>query len=443
MPILLKPYVDWGTDLMDKLKLKWKIFIFLIGFCFLLLTILWLFQTVFLRDMYKFIRRMEIEKAISLVGKNINSPALNDILIELERSKQITVKATKDFRPPAPPVPGRHGKKPETLTRVHEYILDDGSKISLTFYATITPVESTVSTLRMQLVLITAIMIILAILLAVIISKHIAKPIEKINQSAKVLAKGNYNTSFNGKGYLEIKELSDTLNTAATELSKVDRLRKELLANVSHDLRTPLAFIYSYAEMMHDFPDEVTPEHSQIIMDEAQRLTSLVNDMLDISVLEAGASRLNKKNYNFTESLRNTIARMNELVKKEGYRLNFEYNEDIYVFADEVKLTQAVYNLLLNAITHSGDDKLVLVRQIIKGNTVRIEVIDHGEGINESDLPYIWERYYKLDKKHKRPIMGTGLGLSIVKKIIDMHNGSYGVESEEGKGSIFWFEIEF
>jgi len=285
-------------------------------------------------------------------------------------------------------------------------------------------------------------MVLLATMLAIIISKHKSKPIEKINQSAKALATGNYETKFRGNGYLEIKELSDTLNTAATELSKVDRLRCELIANVPHDLRTPLALIYSYAEMMHDFPDEVTPEQSQIIMDETKRLTSLVNDMLDISLLEAGVSKLNKTNYNLTESLRKTINRMNELVKNEGYKLDFVYSEDVHVFADEVKITQVFYNLLLNAITHSNDDKTVIVRQIIKEDTVKIEVIDHGEGIRQSDLPYIWERYYKVDKSHKRPIMGAGLGLSIVKKVIEMHNGKYGVESEEGKGSVFWFQLQ-
>ncbi|HHY43161.1 MAG TPA: HAMP domain-containing histidine kinase [Thermoanaerobacterales bacterium] len=427
---------------MDKLKLQWKIFIFLLGFCVLLLAILWTFQTVLLSDMYKFVRKVEIEKAISLVGKNINSPELESILFELKMAKEITVKPTQDFAPPVPPAPGRYTHRPEAITKVHEYILDDGSKISLTFYAMITPVDSTVSTLRIQLIIITGIMVILAIMLAIIISKRISNPIEQINQSAKALAMGNYETEFHGTGYLEIKELSDTLNTAAKELSKVDRLRRELIANISHDLRTPLSFIYSYAEMMHDFPNEVTPEQSQIIMDETKRLTSLVNDMLDISLLEAGVSKLNKTNYNLTESLRKTIDRMNELVKNEGYKLDFEYSEDIYIFADEVKITQVFYNLLLNAITHSGDDKTVIVRQSVRENSVRIEVIDHGEGIDQSDLPYIWERYYKVDKKHKRPIMGTGLGLSIVKKIIEMHGGKYGVESEEGKGSVFSFQIE-
>ena len=427
---------------MDKLKLKWKIFIFLLGFCVLLLAILWIFQTVFLSDMYKFVRKVEIEQAISLVEKNINSPDLSTILFELETAKGITVRPTLDFVPPAPVELNRHGRRPETITKVHEYILDGGNKISLTFYAMITPVDSTVSTLQIQLIIITGMMVLLATMLAALISKSISNPIEQINKSAKVLAAGNYDTQFHGKGYLEIKELSDTLNTAAKELSKVDRLRRELIANTSHDLRTPLALIYSYAEMMHDFPSEVTPEQSQVIMDETKRLTSLVNDMLDISILEAGGSKLNKTNYNLTDSLRKTINRMNELVKYEGYKIDFEYSKDVYILADEVKITQAFYNLLLNAITHSGEDRRVIVRQSIIEDTVKVEVIDHGEGIRQGDLPYTWERYYKIDKNHKRPMMGTGLGLSIVKKVIEMHDGTYGVESEEGRGSIFWFQIK-
>ncbi|QNU66103.1 HAMP domain-containing histidine kinase [Ruminiclostridium herbifermentans] len=427
---------------MDKLKLQWKIFGFLFGFCALLLVILWIFQTVFLSDMYKFIRKVEIDKAITLVEKNINSTKLQDVLNELEVTKEIIVRPTQGFAPPERPIPDKRiRKQPETITKAKEFVLEDGSKISLTFHAMITPVDATVSTLRMQLFVITGIMVLLATLLAIIISKHISKPIVQINQSAKVLAMGNYETKFNGRGFLEIKELSDTLNTAALELSKVEQLRRELMANVSHDLRTPLAFIYSYAEMMHDFPQEVTSEQSQIIMDEAKRLTALVNDMLDISSLETGIAKLNKVNYNLTESLRKTILRMKELVKNDGYQLELENAEDVCIFADEVKITQAIYNLLFNAITYSGDDKKVIVRQSVNGNVVRIEIIDHGEGISKSDLPYIWERYYKVDKKHKRPKMGTGIGLSIVKKIVELHKGEYGVESEVGKGSTFWFQL--
>lgn len=214
------------------------------------------------------------------------------------------------------------------------------------------------------------------------------------------------------------------------------------MANVSHDLRTPLSLIYSYAEMMQDFPEEVTAEHSQVIMDEAKRLTSLVNDIMDISSFEMGVEKLNIKEYNLTKSLEKTIERIGEFIKKENYKIEFIYDTPINIFADEVKITQAFYNLLLNAVDHCGDNKNIIVKQTIIEDTVKVEVIDSGEGINAEELPYIWEHYYKVDKEHKRPIIGTGLGLSIVKKIAEIHSGTYGVKSDIGKGSSFWFQLK-
>ena len=437
---------------MDKFKLKWCVFAFLLGFCILLLVILWLFQTVFLTDMYKYIRKREIEKAVVLVGQNIDSPDVYSIFYELETDKEIIVMPAREFVPP--PLPqqnngwdnrGRFQIRHETITQTEDFILQDGSTVSFTFHAMITPVEATVSTLQTQLYIITIITILLAAVIAFVIARRISKPIEEINKSAKVLAGGDYDTHFNGKGFLEIKELSDTLNTAAVELSKTENLRKELMANVSHDLRTPLALIYSYAEMMHDFPNEITPQQTQTIMDETKRLTSLVNDILDISQLETRSIELRKTEYCLTESIAATINRTTELIRTDGYIINFDYSEKekIYINADEVKITQAFYNLLINAVNYSGNDKQITVRQSVNKleNYVKIEVIDNGEGIFPESLPYVWDRYYKVDKKHKRPVAGTGLGLSIVKKIIDMHGGKYGVASEIGKGSIFWFEL--
>ncbi len=428
---------------MDKLKLKWKIFAFLLGFCALLLVILWLFQTVFLTDMYKIIRKNEIKKAIALVEENIDSAGLQTVLNSLEAGKEIIVMPAKEFAPPERMMQNDRGRRPpETITETKEFILQDGRTISLTFHAMITPVDATVSTLQLQLYIITGIMLLLAVLIAVAISARISRPIEEINKSAKILASGCYDTSFEGHGFLEIRELSDTLNIAASELSKVEKLRKELMANISHDLRTPLALIYSYAEMMHDFPDEISAEQTEIIMKEVERLNSLVKDVMDVSRMETGTIELNRELYNLTHSLKATTMRMAELVKKDGYTINFESEDDVFVVADEVKITQAFYNLLLNAITHGGSDKNVTVRQSVSGDFVKVEVEDSGEGITGEDLPHIWDRYYKVDKKHKRGITGTGLGLSIVKKIVDIHEGSCGVESEPGKGSIFWIMLK-
>ena len=431
-----------GIDLMGRLKLKWRVFAFQFGFCALLLLVLWFFQTVLLTDMYKLIRKGELEQAVTLVGKNINSPDLQAILDGLARDKEIVVMPAQEFNMPLRPEPDGRGRRGlESITQTETFALNYGRTISLTFFALISPVDATVSTLRMQLYIITGIMLLLSIVIALIISARVSKPIEKINSSAKLLASGNYDTHFDSRDFLEVKELSDTLNTAATELSKVEALRRELMANVSHDLRTPLALIYSYAEMMHDFPDEITKEQTQTIMDETQRLTSLVNDVLDVSQFETGTMVLTKSVYNFTESISSTIDRISELTKSDGYTLRFDHGDDIFINADECKITQAFYNLLINAIHYSGSIKNVVIRQTVSNGFAKIEVIDSGDGIAEEDLPFIWDRYYKSNKSHKRAVTGTGLGLSIVKKIIDLHGGDYGVASGVGKGSVFWFTI--
>ncbi|WP_411682614.1 sensor histidine kinase [Clostridium thailandense] len=317
-----------------------------------------------------------------------------------------------------------------------------GETVAVFMNAVISPLDATVKTLRYQLYLVTGIMLVLSILLALIIAKKISRPIEEINKSAKQLGSGNYDIHFNGKGFLEIAELSKTLNTAAVELNKAEVLRHELLANISHDLRTPLSLIYSYAEMIHDFPDEVTPDQTQVIMDETQRLKTLVNDVLDISKLESGTQRLSLSKYNFTDSVKNTTERIAELIKKNKYSISFVRDKEVFICADEARITQALYNLLINAINYTGEDKTIIVGQIVSDENVRIEVTDTGDGITPENLPYIWDRYYKVDKKHKRAIMGTGLGLSIVKKVIELHGGNFGVESQVGSGSTFWFELK-
>lgn len=446
MAALSRPCAAWGIDSMDRFRLKWRIFSFLLGFCALLLFVLWIFQTLLLTPMYKAIRIGEIQKAISLVRENIdNSAVLSAILEELDTDKEIIVMLTQEFAPPSTPIERSTfwgGRRVETITQTEEFTLSDGRVISLTFYATISPVDATVSTLQIQLYFVTAIMVILAVFLAILISKKIAKPIEEINTGAKALASGDYNAHFSGHGFLEIKELSDTLNGAAEELSKTESLRRELMANISHDLRTPLALIYSYAEMMHDFPKEISSEQTQTIMDETKRLSSLVNDVLNVSQLEAGMMELNRSVYNLTESIGDTAERIAELVKKDGYNLLFEHEDDVYTEADEVKITQVVYNLLINAIHYSGEEKKIIIRQTETDGFVTIEVSDSGEGIAPEDLPHIWERYYKVDKTHKRAITGTGLGLSIVKKIMDLHGGECGAVSRRGEGSVFWFKLQ-
>ena len=322
-----------------------------------------------------------------------------------------------------------------------DVLTSDNTACVLMVNTVLTPVSATVDTLRIQLIWITVVMIILSLLIALVISKKVSRSMIRVNNAAKKLAKGDFNVSFDGKDYREIAELSETLNQAATDLGKNEKLQKELIANVSHDLRTPLTMIIAYSEVMRDLPGENTPENVQVVIDEAKRLTNLVNDMLDISKLQAGALEMKLSQFNLTDRIQKVLERYNKLKEQDGYRIDFEYQEEVYVCADEFKIFQVIYNLINNAINYTGSDKQVLVRQLVKEQIVRIEVIDSGEGISEENLPYVWDRYYKVDKTHKRAVMGTGLGLSIVKNILELHHAEYGVESILSAGSKFWFEL--
>ncbi len=318
--------------------------------------------------------------------------------------------------------------------------------VVLLLNANISPVGSTIKTLQSELILISAIMLLAALLLSLMLARRVSDPIIRINEGAKELADGKYEVKFSNSSYREIAELSDTLTHAAEELSKTEALQRELIANISHDLRTPLTMIEGYAEVMRDIPGENTPENVQIIIDETKRLTSLVNDLLDISRLQSGTQRLELSDFNLTETIREVIGRFSKLTEQDGWVINFSADEEVTVNADRTRILQVIYNFINNAITHSGSDKTVTVRQSVQtaedgNNTVRIEVIDRGEGIPEDQLPNIWNRYYKVDKTHRRAQTGSGLGLSIVKGILDMHNAKYGVTSRLGEGSTFWFEL--
>ena len=185
--------------------------------------------------------------------------------------------------------------------------LPTGEERIILLNSTISPVDATVRTLRVQLSMVTVLMILLALCISLILSRHLAKPIVKVNETAKELARGKYDIVFDGGGYREISELNQTLNYTAGELSKVEGLRRELLANISHDLRTPLTMITGYAEMMRDIPGENTPENVQTIIDEASRLTRLVNDLLDLSKLQAGVQKLTVSTFGLTQMIRDTI----------------------------------------------------------------------------------------------------------------------------------------
>ncbi len=331
----------------------------------------------------------------------------------------------------------------ENESLVYTYIIDraDDRQSFLLITSSITPLNTMLEVIKNQMILVSVVFVLLSIAFSVYATRRIARPIAQTNEAAKELAKRNYAVEFDAKGYREVEELNGTLNYAKTELAATEKLQRDLIANISHDLRTPLTMITGYGEVMRDLPGENTPENIQIIIDEATRLSTLVNDLLDLSKLQSGALQAQKKVFNLTDSIHAIFDRYSKLIEQEGFNIVFNSSEDVYINADELRISQVIYNLVNNAVNHAGEDKTVIITQTVRDRRVRIEVTDHGEGIPADKLPYIWDRYYKVDKEHKRGVIGSGLGLSIVKSILDAHNARYGVRSAVGKGSTFWFEI--
>ena len=461
-----------------------RIFAYLALFCAFTIAVLWLFQTVFFDRFYQSIMLRKIEKAQDAIAgawgardSESFSARVFDVagnsgfcvtVYRIENGRgEVEVKAHEspyclvhNLQSPeqlASFYNGADAAGGAALFRFDEQTLTDsadgrtivsaritpydGGELMTLVNTNIFPVESTVSTLRIQLAAVTLILLLASALLAVVISRRLSRPVAAINDRAKVLATGDYSVRFDGGSYRESAELADTLNVAATELGKVDAMQKELIANISHDLRTPLTMISGYAEVMRDIPGEMTAENMQIILDETARLTSLVGDVLDLSRLTSGESDFHPATFSLTALAAETMKRYAKLTEREGYEITFAADREVFVHADETRVSQVIYNLVNNAISYTGDDKRVAVEQSVRGEAVRISVTDTGEGIPEDKLPLIWERYYRASEYHRRGSVGSGLGLAIVKNILDKTGAAYGVSSTVGEGSTFWFEL--
>ena len=306
----------------------------------------------------------------------------------------------------------------------------------------ITPLRSTRNAMRNQFVLMSLAVLLATALVGSMMASSVSEPIIETNEAALELSRSRYTRPPHSGGYREIAELNDTLVRAAEDLSRVEDLQRELIANISHDLRTPLTMIEGYVEAMRDIPDENTPENLQIIIDETKRLASMVNEVLDFSRMRTGNLELKKEAFDLTELTRSICERVSKMSGVEGYTVRFDGAEPCMVEADSGRIGQVIYNLLGNALTYTGKDRTVHVREEKRGNQIRICIADSGEGIAPDELPYIWDRYYRSRENHRRAIIGSGLGLNICRSILEKHQAPFGVDSELGQGTVFWFELE-
>ena len=448
--------------------------IYLIIFSILILFLIWFFQIIFLNKYYEASKTKEIKTAaLKLKNEYNKSKDISEIFNELLFEKGICVDVVSEqslvsynnkmdrscisianidkykefleennnndtiFR--------INSKRLQRKNLIYSFVADDNTYFFLT--TVIEPIDSTVTILKNQFVIVSGIILVLSLGSSLFIAKKLSSPIETLNASAKKVAKGNYNENFSSDGTInEINELATTLNYAKDELAKTDELRRDLLANVSHDLKTPLTMIKAYAEMVKDitYKDKKKREENlQIIIDEVDRLNLLVGDILDLSVMQANMYDIKEEKFDIVSLTRDIINRYKIFTLTEEYKFVFETNKDeIIINADKKKIEQVLYNLINNSINYTGDDKTVTVKITDYKKNIKVEIIDTGKGIKEEELNLIWDKYYKNNKKHKRNMIGTGLGLSIVKNIFELHNYKYGVISEKDKGSNFYFEID-
>ena len=479
---------------MSRLSIRNRVFCYFLIFVALLLALLWLFQVVLLDDFYRHLKTEMLTVSADNLARNIDNDDLqslsdriaqeNDVCVLVLREDMqvlVTSEATpgcilhkmsaRDLRRYAArlqngerqlmetfemfgfrnvqydarhfdgPVPKPDEGRAKSMLLVRAVTLADGASAYVFLNALVTPVSATVQTIRSQLLWITGILVALSFALSFLLAKRITRPIIRTNEAAKELSRGKFTPVDTPVSYREVAELNKTLAQAAADLGKVETMQRELIANISHDLRTPLTLIEGYAEVMRDLPGENTPDNMQVIIEETKRLSSLVNAVLDYSVVQSGGAAIAPQEYDLTESVLEILQRYQKLTEQDGYHVEYQFDRHARVLADPLRVGQVVYNLINNALTYTGEDKTVTVVQTIEGREVRLSVNDSGEGIAPEDLAHIWSRYYRGAKPHKRAAIGTGLGLSIVRGIMESHGLRYGVNSEAGQGSQFWFYL--
>lgn len=476
------------------MNIQSRIFLYFLLFTALLLVLLWLFQIVFLEDFYRMEKTDMIKATSASIARNIDHEELETLIRVLAEENNLCALVTdedmnilysadaafnsvlprlnsrdlrrmaeqadndknngfyifpmmgfknksfddKQFAGRVPPPERSDGK---SLVSVQKVAAADGSVRYVLLNTFITPVTSTVQTIRKELFAITGILVLLSFILSSLLSRRISQPIVNTTKAARELSKGEYTPIDSKIYYKEIVELDAQLMQTAKDLRRVEEMQRELIANISHDLRTPLTLIEGYVEVMRDLPGENTPENLQVILDETKRLTTLVNAVLDYSKNKQGGTEMKPERFNLTAEIRDILTRYGKLTEQDGYQIVFQPERDVFVRADRVMIGQVIYNLTNNALTYTGDDKTVEIVQSAEDGQVKLEIKDSGEGIEPEELPFIWTRYYRGKKPHKRPTVGTGLGLNIVQGILEKHGLKYGVESQPEQGSDFWFVL--
>ena len=303
--------------------------------------------------------------------------------------------------------------------------------------------ESIVAIVSSQLRTASLIAIILSLIVATIMSTWFMGPLMKMSNATKQIAKGNYNVKLEVKSNDEIGRLAQEFNHMAEEIQHSQNMQKELLASISHDLRTPLTIIKGYAESIKDITGdnkEIRDQQLTTIIDETDRLSNMVGSVMEYTKLSQGVQKMNIVQFDIADMCKDIVYVYSNKAVAENKSIAYSGPEDAYVFADAQMMERAIHNFVSNALLHTPENTRVVVAvKVQESGKVKVSVFDSGTGIKEEDIPHLFDKYYRARKDEGRT--GSGLGLAIVKSIMENHNFRYGVESTAGLGTEFWFEI--
>ncbi len=307
--------------------------------------------------------------------------------------------------------------------------------------------------------------VILSALVVSIVSRKVTEPIMEMTKISERMTNLDFDAKYKISGNNEIALLGEHINQLSTALEEsiselktannelksdlqkkieIDEMRKEFLSNVSHELKTPIALIQGYAEglkeSIHD-DEESKDFYCDVIMDEANKMNTLVKNLLELNQLESGNDSVVMERFDITEVIKNCIQSVDILLKQDGIKVILKEESPVYVWSDEFKTEQVFRNYLSNAIHYAAGEKLIEVKTEKIDHIVRITVFNTGEPIAEEAIPHLWTKFYKVDKARTREYGGSGIGLSIVKAVMESINQNYGVKNYEN-GVAFWFELD-
>jgi signal transduction histidine kinase len=281
-----------------------------------------------------------------------------------------------------------------------------------------------------------------ALILTFILSRRILSPVKALTEASKKLGKGDFSQRVTVDDKGEVGELAESFNAMASDLERNEQLRRNMVADVAHELRTPLSNLNGYLEAIRDGVIKPDAETIRSLSEEGTTLSGLVNDLQELSLADAGELKLNYQSVDIAKLVKEAVTAAKTRAKAKNIKLSTGLPGNLpRINIDSQRIRQVLNNLLANAIEHTINKGTITITAHRKANEITISVIDTGEGISAEDLPNIFERFYRVDKSRARSTGGSGLGLTIAKRLVEAHGGRIWAESEPGKGSIFSFTL--